>query len=351
MYDAFAALLRGQRETLEQGERNFNRFGGWLGKNSTLGKNRRLLEDLHVHLLASRESSSGRETVRVEYLSLLLKRLTMPLRELPKDEAVQEVVEFMNTYSISQDDFDTIVELSKYQGHPNPLDGIVPAVKAALTKAYKEGSKTRMVRAADFVTIPGMKKAPKKRIAALLEPSDDAIGENIDDTLVQSEDENSSDTEDLEGSAVGEKLQKELQSLNTKGVQVQFDLKGAPIQVQRRHQLAGVEVGSAAAASVKKGGSRFRSWCQEKEMKGDERRDGTFPCSVGRVVVYGELENSWRLLIDGFTVMGFAGRGRLLLVDKLRMSNNRLLQASLQITAFCTLTVPKMVEFMTRFSS
>ncbi|KAM1941062.1 hypothetical protein ACFX13_028688 [Malus domestica] len=61
-----AALLRGQRETLEQGERNFNRFGGWLGKNSTLGKNLRLLEDLHVHLLASRESSSGRETLQVD---------------------------------------------------------------------------------------------------------------------------------------------------------------------------------------------------------------------------------------------------------------------------------------------
>ncbi|KAM1157425.1 hypothetical protein ACFX14_027955 [Malus domestica] len=76
----------------------------------------------------------------------------------------------MNTYSISQDDFDIIVELSKFQGHPNPLDGILPAVKATPTKAYKEGSKTRMIRAADFVTIPGMKK---------------------------SKDENSSDTEDL----------------------------------------------------------------------------------------------------------------------------------------------------------
>lgn len=43
-----------------QGERNFNRFGGCLGKNSTMGKNLRLLDDLHVHILASRESSSGR---------------------------------------------------------------------------------------------------------------------------------------------------------------------------------------------------------------------------------------------------------------------------------------------------
>ncbi|XP_050285041.1 replication factor C subunit 1-like isoform X2 [Quercus robur] len=219
-----AALLHGQREILQQGERNFNRFGGWLGKNSTMGKNLRLLEDLHVHLLASRESSSGRETVRVEYLTLVLKRLTGPLRELPKDEAVQKVVEFMNIYSISQEDFDTIVELSKFQGHPNPLDGIQPAVKAALTKAYKEGSKTRMVRAADLITLPGVKKAPKKRIAAILEPSDDGLVDG-GSTLAEGEEENSSDTDEL-GSANGEKLQMELQSLNSKGMQVELDLKG-----------------------------------------------------------------------------------------------------------------------------
>lgn len=32
-----------------------------------------------------------------------------------QDEAVREVVDFMNTYSISQEDFDTAVELSKYK--------------------------------------------------------------------------------------------------------------------------------------------------------------------------------------------------------------------------------------------
>ena len=75
------------------------------------------------------------------------------------------------------------------------MEGIAPAVKAALTKAYNEGSKTRMVRAADLVTLPGIKKAPKKRIAAILEPSDDVLEEN-GDTLPENE-ENSSDTEDL----------------------------------------------------------------------------------------------------------------------------------------------------------
>ncbi|GLT75813.1 hypothetical protein SLA2020_475100 [Shorea laevis] len=220
-----AALLHGQREILEQGERNYNRFGGWLGKNSSMGKNYRLLEDLHVHLLASRESSSGRGTLRLEYLTLMMKQLTDPLRHLPKDEAVRQVVEFMNAYSISQEDFDTIVELSKFQGHPNPLEGIPPAVKAAMTKAYNEGSKSRMVRAADLITLPGMKKAPKKRIAAILEPSDDGLGEENGDALAENE-ENASDSEDV-GTANGEKLQEELQSLNSKGIKVELELKNA----------------------------------------------------------------------------------------------------------------------------
>ncbi|KAJ6708395.1 CHROMOSOME TRANSMISSION FIDELITY FACTOR 18 [Salix viminalis] len=220
-----AALLHGSRETLEQGERNFNRFGGWLGKNSTVGKNLRLLEDLHVHLLASRESNLGRDTLRLDYLTVLLKQLTDPLRMLPKDEAVEKVVEFMNVYSINQEDMDTIVELSKFQGHGNPLDGIPSTVKAALTRAYKDENKSRMVRAADLVALPGKKKALKKRVAAILEPSDDGLREENGDALAESEEENSSDTEDTEGTGNGEKLQSELLSLNSKGIQVEVELK------------------------------------------------------------------------------------------------------------------------------
>ncbi|XP_021296805.1 replication factor C subunit 1 [Herrania umbratica] len=250
-----AALLHGQRETLEQGERNFNRFGGWLGKNSTMSKNYRLLEDLHVHVLASRESSSGRETLRLDYLTVLLTQLTNPLRDKPKDKAVKQVVEFMNAYSISQEDFDTVVELSKFQGHSNPLEGIPPAVKAALTKAYNEGSRTQMVRAADLVTLPGMKKAPKKRIAAILEPSGDVLGEENGDTLPESE-ENSSDTEDLEGTTDGEKLQAELLSLNSKGIEVQMELKGTGNSSAKKAPAGRGGGGKRASGSAEKKGGR-----------------------------------------------------------------------------------------------
>ncbi|KAL8147962.1 hypothetical protein AgCh_005334 [Apium graveolens] len=245
-----AALLHGQREILEQGERNFNRFGGWLGRNSTMGKNYRLLDDLHVHLLASRESNLGRTTLRLDYLTLLLKNLTDPLRVLPKDEAVEKVVEFMDSYSISQEDFDAIVEISKFQGHPNPLEGILPAVKAALTKAYNKGSKSRVIRTADLITLPGLKKAPKKRIAAMLEPVDDVSEEKADE-MAENEEGNSSD-EELDDKANGSKaVQLDLQNLSSKGIQVQMDLKGAD------KKKTGAGRGKRGASEVvEKGGGR-----------------------------------------------------------------------------------------------
>ncbi|KAK4374899.1 hypothetical protein RND71_005576 [Anisodus tanguticus] len=218
-----ASLLHGQRQTLEQGERNFNRFGGWLGKNSTMGKNYRILEDLHVHLLASRESYLGRANLRLDYFTLLTKNLTDPLKVLPKDDAVENVVDFMDSYSISQEDFDNIVEISKFKGHPNLLDGVQPAVKAALTRAYNKGSKSRVIRTADLITLPGIKKAPKKRVAAMLEPLDEGVAEENGEALAEDE-ENSSETEDID---VEKKLQLDLQSLNSKGIQVNMDLEGA----------------------------------------------------------------------------------------------------------------------------
>ncbi|ONK68849.1 uncharacterized protein A4U43_C05F16650 [Asparagus officinalis] len=220
-----AALMHGNREMLEQGGPNYNRFGGWLGKNSTMGKNLRLLEDAHVHILASQASNIDRVTLRIDYFTLLLKQLTEPLRVMPKDTAVQKVVEFMNAYSLSQEDFDTIMELSKFKTHPNPLEGIQPTLKAALTREYKEASKTRVVRAPDLINLPGIKKAPKKRIAAILEPVDavdSGLPEENGNGLVESDEENSSEADEISGEA---EPKLDLQSDKSKGIQVQLDLK------------------------------------------------------------------------------------------------------------------------------
>lgn len=58
------------------------------------------------------------------------------------------------------------------------LDGVPLTVKSALTKAYNKGSTSRVIRTADLINLPGIKKAPKKRVAAMLEPVDEGVVED-----------------------------------------------------------------------------------------------------------------------------------------------------------------------------
>ncbi|PWZ40681.1 Replication factor C subunit 1 [Zea mays] len=145
---------------------------------------------------------------------------------LEADEAVQKVVEFMDTYSLSQEDFDTIVEVSKFKGHPSPMDGIQPAVKSALTKAYKQGSSSRVVRAADLINIPGMKKPLKKRVAAILEPVEESLPEENGLASAEDDEDGSSDADNNDELVPADSTPKlDLQSDKKKGIQVQLDLK------------------------------------------------------------------------------------------------------------------------------
>ncbi|KAL4563365.1 hypothetical protein LXL04_027406 [Taraxacum kok-saghyz] len=57
-------------------------------------------------LTAKMDPSRFGSTLCPDYLSLLLKHMTDPLKTLPKDEGVEKVVEFMDAYSINQEDFE-----------------------------------------------------------------------------------------------------------------------------------------------------------------------------------------------------------------------------------------------------
>lgn len=92
--------------------------------------------------------------------------------------------------------FTNVLQSYTNQGRANPLEGVPPAIKAALTKKYNETSKTRMVRAADMVQLPGLKKAPRKRIAAMLEPTVASLRDEDGEPLAENEEENESDAED-----------------------------------------------------------------------------------------------------------------------------------------------------------
>ncbi|XP_002963662.2 replication factor C subunit 1 [Selaginella moellendorffii] len=188
-----ASLMHGKREVLTQGERNFNRFGGWLGKNSTFGKKTRLLEDVHAHVLCSRIGEPTRRDLRLDYFPVLSTQLTQPLRIMDKSDAVRAVIDVMEEYSLTQGDMDTILDITKFEGRPDPLEGVLPAVKAALTRGFTQSLQSRRVKTADLLpsVFPGQKKVSKKK-ARLVTPEDDAEG---DEVLKQEEDEDEADEE------------------------------------------------------------------------------------------------------------------------------------------------------------
>lgn len=203
-------LMHGPRTTLAAGEMNFTRFPGWLGKNSTHNKNRRLLEEVHAHVLASRLCSPSRQALRLDYLPTLGRRLTDPLRTAPKvphpphppcsllparcsvlnsvrcavcgvwcvvcgqAAAVAEVGALMAEYSLSLEDREAALDMLNFKGLPQLSDGIPSDSKGALTREYKKRMSAAKVKAADLVpqvNAGGKRKKVSKRSAALLEPS------------------------------------------------------------------------------------------------------------------------------------------------------------------------------------
>jgi len=140
------AATCGQRETFNMypGERNFHRFPVWLGKNSTSTKTRRMLGNLHAHIVNSGKCKANFGTMRPCYISMIRTQLTLPLRSIPgtNNNRVMDVLEFMSNYGITKIDWDNIIEqLPMFQGKgvafaPLTRD-ITPATKSKLTRACK----------------------------------------------------------------------------------------------------------------------------------------------------------------------------------------------------------------------
>ena len=71
------------------------RFTAWLGQNSSQGKQRRLLGELHTRMTSSGHLSSDRIGLRTSYLPALRYVLINPLATLDK-EGIPEVIETMS---------------------------------------------------------------------------------------------------------------------------------------------------------------------------------------------------------------------------------------------------------------
>lgn len=87
---------------------NQTRFTSWMGKNSTQGKLMRMIKEIQGHMRL--RTSGDRFEIRQTYMPLLFDRLIKRLQVEGKD-AVPEIIELMDEYFLTKDDWDAIMEL------------------------------------------------------------------------------------------------------------------------------------------------------------------------------------------------------------------------------------------------
>jgi replication factor C subunit 1 len=87
---------------------NQTRFTTWLGKNSTTNKLGRMIKEIQAHMRL--RSSGDRHEVRQQYVPMLWTDLVQKLQKEGKD-AVPQIIDLMDSYFLTKDDFDAIMEL------------------------------------------------------------------------------------------------------------------------------------------------------------------------------------------------------------------------------------------------
>jgi replication factor C subunit 1 len=84
------------------------RFTSWLGNNSKYGKLSRMVREMQGHMRL--RSSADRHEVRQHYVPMLWNQTARKLAVEGK-EAVQDVIDLLDSYFLTKDDFDAVLEL------------------------------------------------------------------------------------------------------------------------------------------------------------------------------------------------------------------------------------------------
>jgi replication factor C subunit 1 len=83
-------------------------FTHWLGNNSKYGKLSRFNREIHSHMRL--RASGDHIEIRQQYLPVLWDKIIHRLAVDGKD-AVEDVIDLMDSYYLTREDFDSIIEL------------------------------------------------------------------------------------------------------------------------------------------------------------------------------------------------------------------------------------------------
>ncbi|KAH7321116.1 replication factor RFC1 C terminal domain-containing protein [Stachybotrys elegans] len=148
-------------------------FTSWLGNNSKYGKLGRYVREIHSHMRL--QSSGDHNEIRQQYMPVLWSQLVHRLQR-DGQECIKDVIELMDSYYLTREDFDAIKELGVGSMDEQHVQ-IETKVKAAFTRTYNAMSHpVPFMRASNVV-------APKK-MAKEMPDLEEAIEEEDDAELV-----------------------------------------------------------------------------------------------------------------------------------------------------------------------
>ncbi|KAJ7229198.1 replication factor RFC1 C terminal domain-containing protein [Mycena pura] len=181
-----ASFLYGQGA--HYGGPNSLSFPQWLGQNSKQSKLSRQLGDVQVRMRL--KISGDKSEIRQSYIPALFPHIVKPLMDVGAS-AVNEVIQKMDEYYLSKEDWDSIVELGVDERKDDAvLKKISTATKTALTKMYNSSE-----HPIPFYKATDLGKAPKKLAGGPAPDIEDAF--EVDDIVDDASDDDKPARDDL----------------------------------------------------------------------------------------------------------------------------------------------------------
>ncbi|KAI0407122.1 DNA replication factor C, large subunit [Xylaria palmicola] len=160
-------------------------FTSWLGNNSKYGKLGRYIREIHSHMRL--KASGDHNEIRQQYLPVLWTQLIKKLADEGK-ESVEDVIELMDSYFLTREDFDSIKELGVGPQHEEAVS-IDSQTKATFTRLYNTMSHpVPFIKASAVV---GSKKVAKEKpdLEEAMDDEDDAEAPEAVEVGAEDEDE------------------------------------------------------------------------------------------------------------------------------------------------------------------
>lgn len=167
---------------------NFNTqvgFAGWLGQNSKQGKLSRFVKELQGHMRL--KTAADRNEIRQQYMPALWNGTVGKLIKEGKD-SVPEMIDFMDSYYLTKDDYDAIIELGvgpiSSEGDKSIIKKLEPQTKSTFTRMYNAQSHPMpFVKATNALGMSkgGATKREKPDLEEAIEDEDEGVEEVVDD--------------------------------------------------------------------------------------------------------------------------------------------------------------------------